>query len=350
MDHTGSRSEFRRVEGTSIEAEYAIGHPLTGNPGHILAESRAMELYIASVKYLQDGDQRKAIESYQEGLRQDPALHEHACDALRSIAESCEPEIAGATYYWLGIHTQYLEDLEQAAAWYSQAVDSFNQTGNREHKGRAHCNLGRVKLALGDPTWMEEFQKAIQLNPRDGIAYIDWGVAFYLADDEERAMDEFAQAIWIDPNRYSPDVISRLQKISYTVDEDMGKIGLRIAKMQGIDLEALSPGGRGDFSQACSYFESGNRLFQSHRYMEALEQFEKGKNVSREIPGNFLGVSMTCMQMIEVGAIPKDQIRPYLIKADQNIDECLRIAPANSDYMNAKQVIRNYFQRYHVTD
>jgi len=57
---------------------------------------------------------------------------------------------------------------------------------------------------------------------------------------------------------------------------------------------------------------------------------------------------MTSMQMIEVGAISKDQIPFYLEKADQNIDECLRIAPMHLNYLEAKNIIRDYKRKYHV--
>jgi hypothetical protein len=57
---------------------------------------------------------------------------------------------------------------------------------------------------------------------------------------------------------------------------------------------------------------------------------------------------MTAMQMIEVGAISKGQIPFYLEKAEQNIDECLRLAPTRLDYQNARKIIREYKKKYHV--
>ena len=113
-------------------------------------------------------------------------------------------------------------------------------------------------------------------------------------------------------------------------------------------LDTLTAGERGDIFQANRYFEIGNGLFRSGRYREALEQFEKGKLVTNKFPGNFFGVSMTAMQMIEVGAISKDQIPYYLEKAEQNVDECLRIVPTHLDYLNAKKIIGDYKKKYHV--
>jgi hypothetical protein len=57
---------------------------------------------------------------------------------------------------------------------------------------------------------------------------------------------------------------------------------------------------------------------------------------------------MTAMQVIEVGAIPRDQFSFYLEKAEQNIDRCLRIAPTNPDYQRSKIIIGEYKKKYHV--
>ena len=272
----------------------------------------------------------------------------HACEALTNMAKSCSPEDEGAIYYWLGIHTQYLEDYRQAESWYAQAVESFHKIGYLKREGRAHCNLGRVKMKHGDPSGMEEFEKAIALNPMDGIAHIDIGTVYFFADEHERALDAFAEAVLADPGRYGPVVISRLQRFGYTWKEDVEKIGQRMAKKQGMDLDKLTAGEREDILQANHYFEIGYGFFQSGRYKEALEQYEKGKLLSNKFPGNFFGVSMTAMQMIEVGAIPADQIPFYLEKAEQNIDQCLRIAPTHLDYLSAKNIIGDCKKKYHV--
>jgi tetratricopeptide (TPR) repeat protein len=193
---------------------------------------------------------------------------------------------------------------------------------------------------------MEEFEKAIALNPKDGIAYIDIGTVYFFADQPERALDAFAEAVFADPGRYGPVVISQLQRLSYTWKEDVEKIGQGIAKKQGMDLDTLTTREHEDILQAHHYFEIGLGFFQSGRYKEALEQFEKGKLVTNKFPGNYFGVSMTAMQMIEVGAIPKNQFPIYLEKADLNIDQCLQIAPTNLDYISAKKIIGEYKNKH----
>jgi len=348
MDDITRNDEPRRIDGQSVEAEYAIEHPLIGKQSQSLDNDRALTLFFESLRCLQDGNELDASTLYQEAIKADSSLHTHARDTLLNMAQSCSPEDEGAIYYWLGIHSEYLKDDHQAVIWYAKAIDAFHTIGYQNREAKAHCNLGTVKMKLKDPSGMEEYEKAITLNPMDGIAHINIGTAYYIIDEYERALDAFAEAVWTDPNRYSPAVISRLQRFGYTWKEDLEKIGQRIAKKQGVDLDTLTAGEREDILRANRYFEIGNGFFQSGRYKEALEQFEKGKLLTDRFPGNFFGVSMTAMQMIELGAIPRDQIPFYLEKAEQNIDECLRIAPTHLDYLNAKKITRDYKKKYYV--
>jgi tetratricopeptide (TPR) repeat protein len=349
MDNIAKKGEPRGTGGQPVESEYSIEHPLIGNQSLILGNAGAMDLFVESVKCLQDGNRLKASTLYHKALKADPSLHTHAHDALSNMTQSCSPETEGAVYYWLGIHSQYLEDNDQAIVWYEKAIEAFHKIGYQKREARAHCNLGTAKMQLEDPSGMEEYEKAVTLNPMDGIAHINIGMAYYITDDYERALDAFADAVWADPSPYVPLVIRRLQSFGYTWKEDLEKIGQRIARKQGMDLDTLTAGEREDILQANRYFEIGSGFFQAGRYKEALEQFEKGKLITQEFPGNFLGVSMTAMQMIELGVIPKDQIPFYLEEAELNIDECLRIAPTHVAYLGAKNAIRDYKTKYHVS-
>jgi tetratricopeptide (TPR) repeat protein len=340
--------EPRRIDGRSVESEHSIEYPLMGKLFQNLESAKASDLFCESVRYLQDGDEAKAATLYQEALRTDPFLHTHACEALKKMTDNCRPEDEGAINYWLGIHTQYLEDYHQAERWYTKAVNAFHSIGYPIQEGRARCNLGRMKMKHKDPSGMKEFEKAIELNPRDGIAHIDIGTAYYMIDEQERALDAFAEAVYADAARYGPVVAKRLHLFTYAWEEDMKKIGQRLAKKQGMDLDKLTSTEREAIVQANHYFEIGYSFFQSGRYKDALEQYEKGKLQSNNFPGNFFGVSMTAMQMIELGAIPKDQFPFYLAKAEQNIDQCLRIVPTNPDYQRSKIIIGEYKKKFHV--
>lgn len=338
--------ESRGLGMPSAEAEYAIEHPLMGDQSQALDNASALALFCESVRYLQDGNAWMASTLVRRALKAEPSLHTHARDALLSKAQSCRPGEAGAVYYWLGIHSEHLKDNHQAAIWYAKAIDAFHELGHQKQEARAHCNLGTVKMRLEDPSGMEEYEKAITLNPMDGIAHINIGTAFYLADKLERALDAFAEAIWADPNRYGPVVISRLKLFAHDWEDQLEKIGHRVAKKQGINWDTLAAGEREGILQAYRCYERGNAFFEAGRYEEAMEQFEKGTSLSKNFAGNFLGISMTAMQMIEGGAIPKDRIPFYLEKAEKNSDVCLRIAPTHLDYLRARNAIRDYKKRY----
>jgi hypothetical protein len=101
-------------------------------------------------------------------------------------------------------------------------------------------------------------------------------------------------------------------------------------------------------TRAGRFFERGLRHFQSGRYRRALAEFEKGKMVSHEFPWNFVGASMTLMQMIEKDEIPEDQIKVTLAMAEKNLQACLLISPTQQDYLDAMQVIQDYKKRYNV--
>jgi tetratricopeptide (TPR) repeat protein len=348
MNRVGEPGGQQATFGIPIEAEYAIEYPVIGDLRKTAMNPHSMDLYLKSLRNLQEGNEREATLAYAEALKVDPSFHEHAREALLSAIQNTNLEAAGAIYYWLGIHSQYLKDHVQAAAWYSLSIDALNKAGKYKEEGRAHCNLGTVKMELRDPAGMDEYQRAIELNPQDGIAHICKGIAYFLIDEYDKAMDSFAEAVYADPGRYSPIIIRKLQFFSYHVDKDLDEIGKRIAIKQGLNVDHLSTAERHNIAEANNLFESGYSLFQAGRYPEALEKFERGKFFTNKVPGNYFGICMTLMQMVESGAISSTMIPFYLHRAEENIDECLRIAPTNVDYINSKKVILEYKKKYQV--
>jgi tetratricopeptide (TPR) repeat protein len=149
------------------------------------------------------------------------------------MVNDCSPKDAGAIYYWLGAHSEYLMDFAQAKVWYEKAITAFSQIGYPKRESRAHCNLGNVKMRTMDASAMDEFEKAVVLNPRNGIAHINIGTAYYRISERgdprfERALDAYADAVIADPIRYGPIVISRLREIGYTWKEDLEDITQRV--------------------------------------------------------------------------------------------------------------------------
>jgi tetratricopeptide (TPR) repeat protein len=225
--------EPRMVAGQSAESEYAIEHPLVVHKGLKAESKRALDMYYESVCCFQEGNDATAMTLNQAALDMDPSMHEHAYQVLSEMTKKCNPMEAGPIYYWLGIHAEHLRDWKQAAAAYEQAIQAFAQLGYRKRESRVHCNLGTVKMRLNDPSGMEEYEKAIALNPRDGTAHLSIARLYYTTsadggDRFERALDEFADAILADPLTYGPMVVASLRQIGYNWKEDLQKITRKI--------------------------------------------------------------------------------------------------------------------------
>jgi len=238
LSEIASETEPRQVDGRSAEAGYAIEHPLLGHRSLRPDTDRALNLYREALAHLHAGDRTKGNTLYQEAMSIDPSLHKRALGILSNMAQACSLTDAGPIYYWLGIHSESLRDFQQAATWYEKAASAFEQLGYEKRQGRARCNLGTIHLKLGNYNLgMEEFEKAIALNPSDGIAHFNIGMMYYRIsnpgeENHERALDSFAEAIASDPEAYSPAIASRMRSHAYTWKEDLDEVLQRVAKKQ----------------------------------------------------------------------------------------------------------------------
>jgi tetratricopeptide (TPR) repeat protein len=232
-----SKEEPRTSDAQSVEAQYAIEHPLIGR-NILKADSKtALDMYYESVTCHQAGNEQRALVLYQEAMSIDPSLHKHAYEMLAGLVPNNRAKDAGAIYYWLGLHSEYLDHYSQAADWYEKAVNAFAQQGYRNRESRARCNLGNVKMRMHDPSGVEEFEKAVAINPRNGIAHLNIARLYYSISGEgddryERALDAFADAIMADPLTYGPMVVSSLKQLGYTWKEDLKKITQKVESKQ----------------------------------------------------------------------------------------------------------------------
>jgi hypothetical protein len=138
----------------------------------------------------------------------------------------------------MGVHSEYLMDRVRSAEYYRKAVDAFAQIGYRKRASRACNNLGSAKLQLRDPSCLEAFEEAIDLDPSNGMAYISIGVTYYHISNRgdprfEKSLNAFADAAAIDPAVYGPVVLSRMRSISYTWKEDWEDVKQRVARRGG---------------------------------------------------------------------------------------------------------------------
>ncbi len=239
--------EPKEIDGHSARSEYAIEHPLTGSRNLPSSQKRAINQFYESTKCHQAGNEQRALILYQEALRADPSLHNNARATLRKMTDDSNASDLGAIHYWIGIHSEYLLDLKQAAVAYENAVNAFSQIDYNKRASRACNNLGSVKMQMGDVTAMDFFDKAIDLDPKNGMAHISIGIAYYRISERgdprfEKAMDAFANAIVADSIAYSPLVTSRLRSIGYTWKEDLEDVLQRVdKKLLNIDTEPDLP-------------------------------------------------------------------------------------------------------------
>jgi tetratricopeptide (TPR) repeat protein len=241
LSDLASGVEPRQVHVQSAEAEYAIEHPLIGHQAPRSDADRALNLYREALTHLHVGNRMMANMLSQQAMSIDPSLHKRVRGILSNMAQGCSPTDAGPVYYWLGIHSENLDDFQQAATWYERAAGAFEQLGYEKRQGRARCNLGTVQLKLGNYTLaMKEFEKAIALNPSDGIAHFNIGMMYYRIsspgeEKHERALDSFADAIAADPEAYGPVIASRMRSYAYTWKEDLEKVSQRVASTKRSD-------------------------------------------------------------------------------------------------------------------
>ena len=239
--------EPQEVDARSARSEYAIEHPLLGNRDLPSARRQALDQFYEAVRIHQDGNEFRAMNLYNEAMDMDPSLHKDIRGDLLEMAKSCNSTDAGAIYYWIGLHSEYLLDWHQAALAYEKAVNAFVQIGYKNRASRACNNLGNVKMQLRDPSAMDEFEKAIALNPKNGIAHLSIGVTYYRISERgdprfEKALDAFANAIVADSLAYTPLVTSRLRSIGFTWKEDLEDI------LQRVDNKLLFKSQEGDNS------------------------------------------------------------------------------------------------------
>ncbi|MCB9418750.1 MAG: hypothetical protein H6667_03025 [Ardenticatenaceae bacterium] len=261
-DHA-KKVEPKAVDSQSTETEYAIEHPLIGYRNLPSNTKRAMDLFYESTRHHQDGNVQTGLILYKEALKIDPNLHKNARESLLKMAQNCNSSDEGAIFYWLGIHSVYLMDRRQAAIYYEKAIDAFNRIGYLKRESRARCNLGDIKMGLGDPSGMEEFEKAVALNPKNGTAYINIGVTYYRISEHgdprfEKALDAFANAIIADPDAYKPLVLSQLRSIGYTWREDWEDIVRRVvSRTPGTRIKSDPPAKNSDALQTSPKKEIG---------------------------------------------------------------------------------------------
>ena len=73
-------------------------------------------------------------------------------------------------------------------------MNGFDNAEAYNERGNDYSNLGQYERAI------EDYKKAIELNPNDDVAYYYRGIAYYFLNQYERALKDFDKALKINPN------------------------------------------------------------------------------------------------------------------------------------------------------
>ena len=115
------------------------------------------------------------------------------CEALRErkdLSDAARSEV----YFISGLTYAELQDYERAIEDFGRAIEL-----NPEY-ATAYYNQGLAYHALQDyARAIGEFGRAIELNPEDAEAYCSRGLAYYKLQEYERAIEEYGRAIELNP-------------------------------------------------------------------------------------------------------------------------------------------------------
>jgi tetratricopeptide (TPR) repeat protein/S1-C subfamily serine protease len=115
-------------------------------------------------------------------------------EALASISQAINLESQDPTIF--NEKAGLLSQLKR----YPEALAIYDGILTKEPKAWAYVNRGIVKYELGDKKGsIDDYDKAIQLNPQYAGAYVDRGIAKSDLGDNNGAMSDYERAIAIDP-------------------------------------------------------------------------------------------------------------------------------------------------------
>jgi tetratricopeptide (TPR) repeat protein len=136
------------------------------------------------------------LEKLQEGqLSQDWAS---MLDGLHFLArqEVLSQQQQGIVQAWLGLGNAMMADYERAVFHLTRTIELDPNLAVVSYLGRgaAYGNLGQPERAI------EDFDKAIELDPNPTMAYFSRGAAYGNLGQPERAIEDLDKAIELDPN------------------------------------------------------------------------------------------------------------------------------------------------------
>lgn len=103
------------------------------------------------------------------------------------------PSLADLCYDYVEAK-QYDEAIEQCTKQYEDAQTNHNRAIILNNRGNAYYYKGQYDRAI------EDYNKAIELNPNYTYAYYNRGLAYYQKVQYDLAIENYNKAIYLDPN------------------------------------------------------------------------------------------------------------------------------------------------------
>jgi len=132
-----------------------------------------------------------------------------------------------------------------------------------------HKNLGTAFLQAGRMTEaMEQFKQAVQINPNDAGTYMNWGAALMQADRAPEAIEQFEQVLKVDPE-------------DADAHYNLGAALMQVERMpEAIEQLELTLKINPDSTNA--HYSLGCALMHTGRMTDAIEQFEQVLKINPE--------------------------------------------------------------------
>lgn len=201
---------------------------------------------------------------------------------------------------------------------HSMKVDEFVSKGNQADAEKS------ASLALND------FNEAIRLSPKSAEAYIERGRYYYLAQEDQKALDDLSKAIELDKN------INKSIRAYYTrskIYEYLGETGKAEADMK----KYLELGGKAETKAASAvqsktaddYFAQGNADLKTRNYDNAILSFTSAISLNPDHTSSFQNRAVCYLQQaLAFGTgISETEKKELLDKAWVDINRALYLNP-----------------------
>jgi tetratricopeptide (TPR) repeat protein len=249
----------------------------------------ALDFFRRGVEKLDRGDDRAAIEDFNQALRLNP----HFAEAYSH---------RGTIRHDRGDYHGAIQDYNQVLRIYPQHAETYS-------------NRGMARATLGD-RWgaIQDFNQALEIDANCAQAYLNRGHARMELEDFAGAIADCNAVLSIHPNRVNNAIVTGLQALAF--------LNRGYARMQLEDY----PGAIADFNQtvqmnpdlAEAYFNRGLSQALQENYQGAIADFDRSIEMNPNYAQAYLNRGYTRMQMGDNwGSI-------------QDFDRAKQIAPASA--------------------